>query len=105
LRRRLHGDRALRIARPELRASFIFVGRAARRELRRIAERPQCAERVAAQLDLRAVAAKEVFITGAGTLVLPVVSVDGRKVGDGAPGPVATKLRRLYIERAKESAI
>ena len=52
-----------------------------------------------------AVAAKEVFITGAGTLVLPVVSVDGRKVGDGAPGPVATKLRRLYIERAKESAI
>jgi D-alanine transaminase len=52
-----------------------------------------------------AVAAREAFITGAGTLVLPVVSVDGRPVGKGAPGPVATKLRRLYIERAKATAI
>lgn len=52
-----------------------------------------------------AVAAKEAFITGAGTLVLPVVTVDGRKVGDGVPGPVATRLRRLYIARAKATAI
>jgi len=49
--------------------------------------------------------AKEAFITGAGSLVLPVVAVDGKPVGDGAPGPVALKLRRLYIERAKASAI
>jgi D-alanine transaminase len=34
-----------------------------------------------------------------------VVVVDGKPVGDGAPGPVALKLRRLYIERAKASAI
>jgi D-alanine transaminase len=52
-----------------------------------------------------ALAAKEAFITGAGTLVLPVVSVDGRPVGDGKPGPVATKLRRLYIERAKATSV
>ena len=52
-----------------------------------------------------AVAAKEAFITGAGTLVLPVVSVDGKPVGDGMPGPIATRLRRLYIERAKATAI
>jgi D-alanine transaminase len=52
-----------------------------------------------------AVQAKEAFITGAGTLVLPVVKVDGNPVGDGVPGPVATKLRRLYIERAKATAI
>ena len=52
-----------------------------------------------------AVAAKEAFITGAGTLVLPVVAVDGKKVGEGRPGPVATKLRRLYIEQAKATAI
>jgi D-alanine transaminase len=52
-----------------------------------------------------ALEAKEAFITGAGTLVLPVVSVDGKQVADGKPGPVATKLRRLYIERAKASAI
>jgi D-alanine transaminase len=50
-------------------------------------------------------AAKEAFITGAGTLVLPIVSVDGAKVGDGVPGPVATRLRRLYIEKARATAI
>jgi D-alanine transaminase len=49
--------------------------------------------------------AREAFITGAGTLVLPVVSVDGKPVGEGKPGPVATKLRKLYIERAKATAI
>jgi D-alanine transaminase len=52
-----------------------------------------------------ALAAKEAFITGAGTLVLPVVTVDGKPVGEGRPGPVATKLRRLYIEQAKATAI
>ncbi len=49
--------------------------------------------------------AREAFITGAGTLVMPIVSVDGVKVGDGAPGPVATRLRRLYIQRAREKAV
>ncbi|ALL13444.1 D-amino-acid transaminase [Caulobacter henricii] len=49
--------------------------------------------------------AREAFITGAGTLVLPIVSIDGTKVGDGSPGPVATRLRRLYIERARAKAI
>jgi D-alanine transaminase len=52
-----------------------------------------------------AVAAQEAFITGAGSLVLPVVSVDGKPVGDGKVGPVASRLRRLYIEQAKASAI
>jgi D-alanine transaminase len=52
-----------------------------------------------------AVAAREAFITGAGTLVLPVIAVDGRPVGEGKPGPVAIRLRRLYIERAKATAI
>jgi len=50
-------------------------------------------------------AAKEAFITGAGSLVLPVIAVDGKPVGDGVPGPVASRLRRLYIERAQASAI
>ena len=49
--------------------------------------------------------AKEAFITGAGALVTPVVSIDGRPIGDGAPGPVATRLRSLYIERAKATAV
>lgn len=50
-------------------------------------------------------AAKEAFITGAGSLVLPVVQVDGQLIGDGRVGPVAMKLRRLYIERARSTAI
>jgi len=50
-------------------------------------------------------AAKEAFITGAGSLVLPVIAVDGRPVGGGKVGPVAMKLRRLYIEQAISSAI
>lgn len=49
--------------------------------------------------------AREAFITGAGTLVMPIISVDGAKVGDGTPGPVATRLRRLYIQRAREKAV
>jgi D-alanine transaminase len=52
-----------------------------------------------------AIGAKEAFITGAGSLVLPVVTVDGKPVGEGKPGPVATRLRRLYIEQAKATAI
>jgi D-alanine transaminase len=33
------------------------------------------------------------------------VAVDGKPVGDGKVGPVAARLRRLYIEQAKASAI
>jgi D-alanine transaminase len=50
-------------------------------------------------------AGREAFITNASGFVMPVVSVDGKKIGDGRPGPVATKLRRLYIERARATAI
>jgi D-alanine transaminase len=52
-----------------------------------------------------ALSAKEAFITGAGTLVLPVIAVDGKPVGEGRPGPVAARLRRLYIEQARATAI
>ena len=52
-----------------------------------------------------AVAAKEAFVTGAGALVLPVVAVDGAPVGNGSPGPLATRLRRLYIERVRAGAV
>lgn len=52
-----------------------------------------------------AINAQEAFITGAGSLVLPVIAVDGKPVGKGVPGPVAAKLRSLYIDRAKAAAI
>jgi len=44
--------------------------------------------------------ASEAFITSASTFVTPVVSIDGSLIGDGKPGPVATRLRELYIETA-----
>jgi D-alanine transaminase len=45
--------------------------------------------------------AAEAFITSATNLVMPVVAIDGRPVGDGQPGPVATSLRRAYREVAE----
>jgi len=45
--------------------------------------------------------AREAFITGAGSLVMPVVRLDGANIGDGVPGPVAKRLRALYIDRAR----
>ncbi|MCY1647744.1 D-amino-acid transaminase [Caulobacter sp. SL161] len=50
-------------------------------------------------------AAREAFITGAGSLVTPIVQVDGVQLGDGKPGPVAKRLRALYIERARQKAV
>jgi D-alanine transaminase len=51
-----------------------------------------------------ALAAQEAFITGAGAIVMPVVSIDGRPVGVGRPGPVASRLRALYLENARNRA-
>ena len=42
-------------------------------------------------------AAREAFISGAGTLVLPVVEVDGRPIGNGGPGTLTAELRSRYI--------
>lgn len=49
--------------------------------------------------------AKEAFFTAAGAFVMPAVSIDGVKIGDGKPGPITTKLRTLYLDRAKRDAI
>jgi D-alanine transaminase len=43
-----------------------------------------------------AYSAGEAFISSASQIVLPVVRVDGRTIGNGKPGPVATALRRAY---------
>ena len=49
--------------------------------------------------------AREAFFTAAGAFVMPAVSIDGAKIGDGKPGAVTTRLRRLYLERARAEAI
>lgn len=40
--------------------------------------------------------AKEVFLTGTTTFVMPVVQIDDRPVGNGAPGLIALELRQRY---------
>lgn len=87
-------DTSANILRGVTRATLLEV---ARSENIRIEERPfSLAE---------AHAAREAFFTGAGALVMPVVAIDGRPVGDGRPGPVASRLRRLYIDEARAAAI
>ncbi len=51
-----------------------------------------------------AMRAREAFITSAGNLIMPVVSIDGAPVGDGRPGPVAKRLRASYVSYARASA-
>lgn len=46
-------------------------------------------------------AAREAFVSAAGTLVLPVVEVDGRAIGDGKPGSAARAIRAAYIDRLR----
>ena len=48
-------------------------------------------------------AAREAFISGAGTLLLPVVEVDGRPIGNGGPGIVTSELRSRYIAMLRAS--
>jgi len=46
--------------------------------------------------------AREAILTSASNFVLPVVTIDGAPVGDGKPGPIAERLRELYIKAARE---
>ena len=44
---------------------------------------------------------REAFVSAAGSLVLPVVEVDGRLIGEGRPGPVSREIRQTYIARLR----
>ena len=48
--------------------------------------------------------ADEAFVTSATTFVLPVVAIDGAAIGSGKPGPVAKRLREIYLEESRKSA-
>jgi D-alanine transaminase len=52
-----------------------------------------------------ALAAKEAFITSATVFVQAVVSIDGKKVANGKPGPMTGRLREIYVEFAKATAV
>ena len=71
------------------------VLRLAGQETLRAEERPFTVE--------EAYQAREAFLTAASAFVLPVVEIDGRKIGDGKPGPITRAFRRLYIDEARKS--
>jgi len=48
-----------------------------------------------------AYAAREAFITAATIGAMPIVSIDGRAIGDGKPGPVARRVQELYGRAAR----
>ncbi len=48
--------------------------------------------------------ADEAFISSATTFVLPVVKIDGKTIGDGKPGPIFKKMRKMYIKSALKVA-
>jgi D-alanine transaminase len=52
-----------------------------------------------------ALAAKEAFITSATVFVQAVVSIDGKKIGGGKPGPMTDRLREIYVDFAKATAV
>lgn len=47
-----------------------------------------------------AYAADEAFLTSASQFVMPIVDIDGRRIGGGQPGPVVRKLRELFLGEA-----
>ena len=49
--------------------------------------------------------ADEAFITSASMFVMPVVEIDQQTLGKGSPGPVATRLREIYLEESMLKAI
>jgi len=59
----------------------------------RVEERPFSIE--------EALKAKEAFITSASSFVQAVVSIDGKTVANGKPGPMTDRLREIYIDFAK----
>ncbi len=50
-------------------------------------------------------AADEAFVTSASAFVMPVVEIDGQPVGAGEVGPVARRLREIYLEESRRTAI
>jgi D-alanine transaminase len=52
-----------------------------------------------------ALAAKEAFVTSATVFVQAVVAIDGKPVGNGKPGPMTDRLREIYVDFARATAL
>ena len=49
--------------------------------------------------------ADEAFVTSASAFVMPVVEIDGTAIGRGTVGPMATRLREIYLAESIAAAI
>lgn len=49
--------------------------------------------------------ADEAFVTSASAFVMPVVEIDNARIGEGKPGPVAARLREIYLEESRKTAV
>ena len=49
--------------------------------------------------------ADECFLTGTAAEIIPVVKVDGRVIGQGNPGPLTTKLIKMFHEATKTEGL
>ncbi len=50
-------------------------------------------------------AAREVFITAATSICFPVVSIDGKTIGNGHPGSIAQNIREAFFDIAEKTVI
>lgn len=50
-------------------------------------------------------AAREVFVTAATSICFPVVSIDGKTIGNGHPGSIAQNIREAFFDIAEKTAI
>jgi D-alanine transaminase len=63
----------------------------------RVAERPFTPEEAAR--------AREAFMTSATGPAMPVIAIDGKRIGDGKPGPVTRRIAEIYFARSNHAAI
>lgn len=49
--------------------------------------------------------AEEAFITSATSLVMPVTTIDGHSIHNGAPGPATIRLREIYLDHARKGGV
>lgn len=49
--------------------------------------------------------ADEAFVTSASTFVMPVIEIDGVQLGEGTPGPIAKRLREIYLDESLKAAV
>lgn len=50
-------------------------------------------------------AADEVFLTGTAAEIIPVVSIDGKQIGNGKPGEITLKLTEAFRELTKSDGV